>query len=177
MTYRPQWQTVERYAYRFAAANHWRVKHVLDDPEDVLQECAVIFCKLCQIYGDTVDDPRWFMSLYKTALGRYFTSLARINKRRAANLAAAYEAQMIAPLHEEPSEFYAALATASDELQAVLRVIAVAPRDLLDLFLPSTPQSRWVPETEMKISRSWCRLAQLAKIREDLVSELRGLVT
>ena len=173
----PQWKgTFERYAWRFAAANHWRVSLVCDDLEDCVAECSVIFCKLCQIYGDTVDNPKWFMALYKQALGRYFVSLARIHKRRAAALEAAQDARSIAPAYEEPVHLSAKLAGASRELRQVLEVIAMAPADLLDMLLP-TPQYRFSCSAEQQISRSWCRLAQVGDtVRDDLVVELRELL-
>jgi hypothetical protein len=176
LTYCPSWKgAFEAYAYKFSAAQHWRVKHVLDDPDDALQECAVIFCKICRVYGDAVDNPRWLMALFKRALARHFHSLARVNKRRAANLAAARDLAAAGPASEEPAHLRMLLSRASVELQEVLRTIDIAPRDLLDLLLPMK-QTRFTPASEQRISRSWCRLARVGNVREDLVTELRGLL-
>ena len=163
----------ERYARKFIAKNHWRVRHVQPDFEDALQEAALEFLTLLKIVGSEVDSPRWLMALYKKHLAYAFLDLARKHQRHQAALEAAREVQLLEP----PAEGYLhyKLAGASRELSEVLRVIAVAPRELLDLLLPM-PNYRFSAANEARISRSWSRLAKVTQVREDLVAELRGLL-
>jgi hypothetical protein len=176
----PQWKgAFQHYAYRYAAANYWRVRHVVDSPEDAAQECAVQFCKLCQLFGDSgVDNVRWFMALYKKMLAQAFTNMARSNRRHAMALDIVKHRGWATGGWDgraEPNHIPAKLVRASPELKTVLHAIDVAPYDLLDLFLP-LPQLRFSAEMERAISRSWCRLARVGRVREDLVTELRGLL-
>jgi hypothetical protein len=171
----PPWKgRFEGYAVRFAAANHWRVSLVLSDLDDCVQECAEVFCRLCKLYG-AVNDTRHLMALYKGMLVNRFNDHARANKRRRRMLEHAQHEADFAPVSEEPAHLYVALRGASRELQMVLRKICDGKSDLRDLMLPS-PQSRFSAATERRISRSWCRLARVGTVREDLVTELRGLL-
>ena len=163
----------ERYARKFIAKHHWRIKHVQPEFEDALQEAALEFTHLCRIVGDEVDNPRWLMAIYKKHLNYAFLDMARKHQRHAAALTAAQEMRYIEPAEE--GYLHYKLAGASRELSEVLRVIAMAPHDLLDLMLPM-PNYRFSASNEMRISRSWCRLARVANVREDLVTELRGLL-
>jgi DNA-directed RNA polymerase specialized sigma24 family protein len=175
MPFQPKWHgPFERYARKFAQRHHWRVCNVLDDPEDVLQECAWKFVQCCKVYGDTIDNPAWLMQLYKRALIRHFDRLALRDKAARLAKMAARELQEVQAASE--GYLFETLVGASRELRQVLQLFCCAPADLLDLMLP-TPQYRFSLATEQRISRSWCRLARLDTVREDLVSELRGLVS
>ncbi len=65
----PPWQgTFEDWSRKWVKANFWRVRHLFLQQSDALQECALIFCRVANRYGNKVDNPRWFMALYKTAV-------------------------------------------------------------------------------------------------------------
>ena len=173
----PQWSGVfEAYARTYARRHHWRVSRICDDYEDAVQHCAVVFCHLAKLYP-LVDEPAWFMALYKKALTNAFNQLARVNKQRAALAAAIDDGLLLGPRHEEPAHLAAAIAGASQELQQVLRVIGDAPRELLQLMLLE-PRSERGQATEAAISRSWCRLAKVPEERTSstLLQELRDLL-
>lgn len=49
--------------------------------EDLLQEAQIKFLACCRAYSGKVDNPAWFMSLYKRALVNHLTTLAERNSR------------------------------------------------------------------------------------------------
>lgn len=83
----PRWdEGFELYAKTWVRKNGWRVKRVIGGPEDQLQECAMIFCKLRDHY-DTNNSwkkhkgehnpSKHFMGLFKTALYYHWIALTR----------------------------------------------------------------------------------------------------
>jgi hypothetical protein len=172
MSYQPQWRGVfENYARQFAHDNHWRVRNIVGGLDDAVQECAVVFCHCCKLYGDAVDNPAWFMALFKRSLANRFVSLARAEERYCRFIA---QQQPLDEIEPATAPFVAKLAGMSRELQQVLQAIGTAPRQLLQLLLPDWPFSA---ADEIRVSRSWCRLARTATVRDDLVRELRWWLT
>jgi len=49
--------------------------------DDAYQEAYVKFLEVVEKYKDEVDNPRWFMSLYKKALANHITDLANTTNR------------------------------------------------------------------------------------------------
>jgi DNA-directed RNA polymerase specialized sigma24 family protein len=173
--FQPRWPgACENYARKFVANNHWRVRAILE-PEDALQECAVVFCRCAKLYAGRIDNPAWFMAVFKTALLHYFTSLARINQRQLRVRAAIAEQARLTPAYVPASgPLAAAMAEASAELRQVLEAVVRAPQELLELLLPK-PGKR-SPAAEAAISRSWCRLVRTGTVRDDLIGELKDLL-
>ena len=178
----PQWiGEVAGYAKKFAAANHWKVRHDFPDLDDLVQECAWMFARCVRHFrplaqGSDADNRALFMAFYKRCLDRYLVRLQRVDYRhRLATRAATLQPRLPETFVEFPEgPLNAALASASRELRQVLHAIDTAPPGLLGLllhdFLPNDPQYCRV------VSRSWCRLARAGTVRNDLVGELRGIL-
>lgn len=172
ITYRPKWEgPFEAWSRKFVAANLWRVS-ALVEYEDAVQECAVVFSRCCKYYIGTVDNPAWFMALYIRSVNNTFHMLASKNRRLLE------VRQVVGDLHQSHrvdielsnGPVLAALSHASEELRQVLRVIAIAPQELLALMLGYSPSH------EKEWSRSLCRLARTDRVRSDLITELRNLL-
>jgi hypothetical protein len=180
VTYRPKWQgPCEAWARTFVNQNHWRVSTILER-EDAVQECAVAFARCCKYYSGKVDNPAWFMSLFKRAVINDFNSLTYKNDKLIAVRTKVLAARDLAKENadhegidaiEYPNgPLYSVLTHASEELRQVLGIIAIGPHELVSLMLTlsSSCDAEW--------SRSMCRLARTKKIRSDLISELRSLL-
>lgn len=133
--YRPRWEgPFENYARAFSKRNHWRVKHIHPTEEDAVQECGIVFTKCVNRYFGTVNNPAWFMGLYKVALMNQFNVFAvKDGQRRSVEQDAPadseWQAQVsvdhnLGPLGHE-------LRAYKDEIREVLTVLANAPRDAI----------------------------------------------
>jgi len=128
-----QWEgVVEDWTNKFVAKNLWRITR-WGAFEDAVQQCAVIFVNCNNLYGSTVDNLRWFMALYKISVRRHFHSLALRNakRRNAEAVYAAENPEQTASL----SNVLTAQLSMSPELEAVIRIIADAPREILEALL------------------------------------------
>lgn len=77
-----EWQgPIEGYTKNYLAKNYWRVASVMDW-DDAMQESRAIFVECVIRYKDKVDNPAWFMSLYKTVLFSRFTNYANYATRQ-----------------------------------------------------------------------------------------------
>ena len=76
--------TFELTARRFVRANQWRVRHMLPTEEDSMQRAGQVFatCYESYIRGGKVDNPAWFMALFKTSLANKWNTIAESDKRR-----------------------------------------------------------------------------------------------
>ena len=140
------------------------------DFEDCLQVSAEVFVRCHNLYAEKVDEPKWFMALYKRALSNEFHTLSsQCTEKRTAEFDYA-EASVFSRSnveHEEAS-FLVALQEASSELKDVFRVVANAPSEFLKVLLQEADDEAW--------SRRLCRLARTAKVNSSVVAELRALV-
>ncbi|MBO0736426.1 MAG: hypothetical protein J2P48_07640 [Alphaproteobacteria bacterium] len=164
----------QNYARKFVAANHWRVRRVLPEPADALQEAAAIYAR-CRAYYPHVDRRPWMMAIFKRALVNDFTSLARKDRQMQELDAALAVRHQTAPLEWPAGPLAVDLARASPELRAVLALICDGPQALREMLLPDyRGANRRSPAT---VSRSWCRLARVGRVRDDLLAELQSLLT
>lgn len=160
-----QWTGIfENYARKYVRKNLWRIKAALGSEEDAMQQAALVFARCVRSYEMRVDNPAWFMSLYKVALMNDFNSFAIVDGR-IRNLVAPPDAELI---EHETGSIYASLCQASVELQTVLSMIAKAPSEMLAILLH--------PADSEVMSRRLARWAGI-KTRHNLVDELRDLLT
>jgi len=171
--YIPEWKGVfENWTKAYVAKNAWRVRSHLGDFEDVMQACGEAFADCVRLYAGKVDNPRWFMSLYKQAVITRFIDWAKKDARlRSTQQEFAEE---IKETHQDleygSAELSAALAEGSGELKQVLSMILNAPSELLGIMLQDASDAvRW--------SRRLCRMAKVYKVNENVVSELRSILT
>lgn len=79
--YRPQWVgSIEGYTVNKLQANLWRFDSIMGY-EDAYQEAFIKFLELSSRYEDKVDNPRWFMALYKRSLYNLVTDFANQARR------------------------------------------------------------------------------------------------
>ena len=170
--WRPKWGPHEAWARGFVKTNQWRVDRLLTY-EEAVQECALIYVRCCRFYEGKVDNPKWFMALFKRAVERGFHTFSLLNNRQIE--LCAEDAITRPQIDFSDGPLYAALSKASDELKDVLRVLATAPSELMYLMLDGV-ELRRSKERDAALSRSLCRLARVANIRSDLLIELRTLL-
>lgn len=161
-----QWQgPFENYARKWISKHHWRVAATLGDREDALQECAMIFVRCLNHYRHRVDNPAWFMALYKIALVNDWNTLAaRDGKARALAMP---DPDTVITHNDGP--LLATLRGASAELRTVLGLIAAAPHEVLEVIFAKGDDAH----VNARLKR-WGRISALDV---NLVGELRELLT
>lgn len=165
-----QWGgTFEQFARNYVRDNRWRVRRYLADDEDGVQQCACLFAHCNNRYHQTVDNEKWFMSLYTTSVRRYFVDLQRRERRaRLAELTYRYRTANTKSVSFD--NLLAADESMSDELRAVLSIIANGPGEMLAMLLDCRPDR----DTE-KLSQRWRQLLDTPGTT-DLVKELLDLL-
>lgn len=119
-----------------------------------------------------VDNPKWLMGLYKISLVNEFHYHAAVirGQREAEGAFAAAAHAGSRDIDHNLGVLGSALADASEELRTVLRIIAGAPAELLDLMLAEADDESW--------SRRAQRLAGIKEVRSSsVITELRELLT
>lgn len=166
--------TFESWAKGFVRDNRWRARNYLGSFEDGLQQCAMVFTYCNNLYEQKVDNERWFMALFKTAVKRHFHSLAeRDTNLRNAEAAFVHDDTEAGPLIEN---LLSAGESMSPELSEVFGIIVNGPREMLDLLLDERQvvMAGYVGETA-KLNNRWRRLLCI-KANHDLVKELLALL-
>lgn len=75
LKYTPRYDgPIEGFVVNFIRKNIWRVPSYLTE-EDLMQESHLLFWKLKTLYTQ-VDNPKWFMTLYKTAFSNRINDLS-----------------------------------------------------------------------------------------------------
>lgn len=174
----PQWDGVfEGWSRKWVRRNFWRVRVYFMDPEDAVQECALIFSRCLATYRDSrVSNLRWFMALYKVSVSNAWNSYAKRDSRiRELGIGQPLDDL---PAHLHPGEeglarLVASLSGASQELQRVLSLMANAPAEMLEVMFP---ERRGMTEEE-EFQACERRLAGLAGVRgAKVLTELRELL-
>ena len=162
----------EQWARRWVSKNHWRVAHTIGDREDCLQECALIFTRCLNRYKTKVDNPAWFMALFKVAVANTWILLSKRDTRARP----VSQDWGVLDARGDPSDsnvafndgpLLAALHEASDEVRTVLETIANAPAEALGMMFGKT-----AAKTNIRLRRM-CNLPG----RPDIVGELRSLLS
>ena len=167
--FRPEWENsvFKKWASSYIHKNSWRIRNFFDE-EEALQECgALVFAKCLHEYKYTVDNPKWFMALFKTSVINQVNKYAIKSSKEREAISSYREIKKINTEYSEGS-LYSILTSASEELQSVLKVVANAPSEFLDILLDnSATDKRW--------SRRLCRLCKV-NMNEDIITELRSLL-
>ena len=174
-----EWSGVfENYARKYVKKHLWRVAHILGSEEDAMQEAAVVFYRCRNRYEGKVDNPAWFMSLFKIALVNEWASIsAKDSQMRSIPIADPSE-----EIVYNDGELVAALSGASEELQILMRTIANAPAEFLGLLLAPpddlhSSDPALVQDAASAYNRRIKRLLGISKSAVDIVSEARALLT
>lgn len=64
------------YVANWVKNNHWKVSQQLPERADVEQEAYCVFLKIEQMY-DTIDNPRWFMAMFKKSFNDRMVDCSR----------------------------------------------------------------------------------------------------
>lgn len=130
-----EWEgPIEGYTVTSVNKSLWRFEGRLER-EDLLQEAYLVFIKVRSKYANNVDNPKWFMSLYKTALANKLHDLSKGTKTTS------LDSEYVEG--EEYSEGYLLklLEQAPEEVASVLALFTKAPQELLDMAFNSWKQS------------------------------------
>lgn len=177
-----EWSGVfEGYARNYVSRNLWRVSAYLGDRDDALQQCALTFYECKARYQNHVDNPAWFMALYKRALMMDFADISRKDFRLR-------DTPM--PLADEPVDFNAgplisSINQCSDDIKELLVAIFDSPAQLLSLVFGDydankegkRAAAREQEERTKLNSRIRHLLGISASADRDLVAELRDALS
>jgi hypothetical protein len=166
--YVPAWTGVfETWSRAWVSKHFWRVQHMLPDEQDALQECALVWSKCARAYTGKVDNPAWFMALFKTSVARHWITLSNRDSEAPERFTIEQEPEDFLALQAEHSAgpLAAALAGASAELRQFIVLIASSPAEMLGMLLEPGPDA--------EMGR---RIRRLTGIYGDLIGELRGIL-
>lgn len=160
----------EAWARNYVRANRWKIRHYVGDEEDGVQQCVCVFLRCNDTYQHSVDSEKWFMAIFKTAVHRYFMTLAtRDTRLRLAKQALRNRRE---PEGISFDKVLIAHESMSAELRTVLSMIADAPSEVLNLLL----DARLLRSHDTAgLSRRWRRLTNMPG-SSDLVKELLELL-
>jgi hypothetical protein len=136
IAYKPTWEgTFENYSRSWVKKNFWRVRHMHGSEEDSLQECAVVFARCANTYRGKLDNPAWFMSIYKIALVNQFNVHA-VHDGRTRTLDVSDGVMLEGP-SQDPNlgPLSVKLRAVGDELLGALRILANAPHEALSIMM------------------------------------------
>lgn len=174
-----EWQGVyENWAKAWVHKNFWRVEHRFGTKDDALQQCAMVFAKCLQRYADVVDNPRWFMALFKRAVIHHWTHHSKLNSQQRQlalpeeSIPETGQTHNGAPmLPNSPNENQALVniwESASPELQQGLRLLLTTGQKVLDAICDDSI-------CPVKLNRRWQRFAGIHS-EHNIVLELRELL-
>jgi hypothetical protein len=133
----PVWKgSLEGYTTNFLKTNYWRVESSMTY-EDAESEAFLVFCKLTAKYS--VEEPKHFMALYKTALYNRFNDLANedsiLRNLHSLDLEDSDEHSHheVAGDLDNHGSVLVSISQAPNEVMQVLRLLLIAPIEILEL--------------------------------------------
>lgn len=128
---------IEGFVVNFVNKNYWRVSGYIER-EDLFQEAHLLYLKVCEAYP-TVDNGRWFFSLYKTSFLNYFNGISNKKTERFLNEIIMEEdisdidiESIDARVSHNEGWLSVLIDGAPEEVRAVLSLLAAAPSELLE---------------------------------------------
>jgi hypothetical protein len=178
-SYKPEWEGIfENYSHAWCYRNGWRVEHIIGGHDDQLQECFLVFFKLCKKYSDLSRQPNFtgqhnpakhFMGLYKTALYRQWIAITRTGQKiMVANPGEQISTEFESSHLVNEAEVLLDIAALSKEAMSVIKMIIDAPSEIID--------SLWGDDSNPLIQeRRLCRAAGQA--HKHVFAEIRAIIT
>lgn len=133
---------IEGWTKNYLKSNFWRISRIYQY-DDIMQDSYVLFMELKNRYGGTVDNARWFMSLYQRSFINMFTDLSNVNTNEEhttpiSHLGKSYTEEddddlfFDTQLGTEENEGYLEimLKQAPDEIKTVLNIILNSPTEM-----------------------------------------------
>jgi hypothetical protein len=175
-----QWTgAYENWAKAWVRRHFWQVETTFVTQQDAVQQCAVVFSRCLQRYGDKVDNEAWFMALFKRAvIHHWITHSRRASNRRPIWFPEGTKVHPSQRFNREPllkpcspaddATLVEIWESASPELQKGLELLSGASQRVLDIILDDARSSE-------QIDRRWKRFAHIRSER-NIVAELRALL-
>ncbi|MCK5235424.1 MAG: hypothetical protein KAR06_00450 [Deltaproteobacteria bacterium] len=119
----------ENYAKKYIARNLWKYQRMGYEFEDLLQESWIAFDKCLDTYGDSIDEQKHLMSLFKMTLHNLFYDIA---KKASAEKKAVVEGEILEEVHggiQGDGLLSIYLKEAPKEVRDVLHIIFSLPRE------------------------------------------------
>ena len=167
-----QWPGVfENWARAYVRKNYWKVAEHFRTPEDALGECALIWVRCLRKYEYTVNNPAWFMSLYKTAVFNDFVTYAHASSRSVVVYARNDEDALVQELEQDQDfnngYWSVLLSEASDELKRIMEILVQSDDAAL---------AKLLHDDIVRMNETWRRRLGLRR-QKDLVKELQDLLS
>lgn len=128
--YRPEWRGIfEGWSKQWVSKHHWKVRHHCPTFEDAVQQCGLVFAYCNKYYVGKVDNPAWFMALFKTAVSNTWIKLAKRDSRTRDLGVLVADFDMLRQ-HETTlptGDLVLAAASASPDLLKIIQFLAEAP--------------------------------------------------
>lgn len=162
----PEWRgAFVTWSKWWVRGNGWRVARVMGSSEDMLQECALVFCKVRNRYSAKVDNEAWLMALFQQAVRNHWTTVAIEN------------AKLKGTQHALPDDYevsddgytvacYDLNHRLKGEVRHFLDTILGAPREMLDILFGT--------RSPVRSNRRLCRVSGIYHTDgRDAYAELR----
>ncbi len=175
---------MEGYTVRTVNKHLWRFISIMSF-EDAYQEAFVKFLEFSEKYAGTVDNPRWFMALYKRGLANLITDLANSANRMRRQVCfselqeegeAPYEETLFADPCATNLEFL--LDNAPEEIRQVLSLLSSSNSSVLDVVAQSWQQQGKYKETGNQLLCNLlgydARLVDLVTATRDYLEDCEG---
>lgn len=163
----------------YVKKNLWKVASARGDFDDLMQDCWIVFHRCRTKYSGIVDNPAWFMSLYKRAIACEFIDMAKdaTNNRHEivmSNVGALNEdgttsfdlGEVVGELSNE-GEMRVMIRQAPSEVRAVLAIMLNAPLEVLEML-----QEAFKTGACSKVNRRLCMFIGIEE-ETDLLGRVR----
>jgi hypothetical protein len=182
LRYIPEWSPpFQIWSRRWVDRNFWRVAEKVGTKEDAMQECALIFSRCAMKYRDTIDNPAWFMGIYKVSVinewNRYSLK-ARIYRDHEFCMTARESELLDQPSDDNAGPLLIEFAECRREIANALDLISELPSETLSIFLARDERTSTRPrmldsENDLvrRISTSFARERLMASASAHLIIE------
>jgi len=174
---------IEGYVKNFLRRNHWKVQHTLDF-DDSVSEAKLTYIRLIRRLeknGHKVENAKHFMSLFKTAWGRYFIDLSNKDTKKLEKPFRDFatednddwllNSEWMSGSCINTGYFEIVLAQAPKEVKQVLNLFLNAPKETLELAASSWSSSG--RDTTILGNAFLCKMLDYDPSKINLVSKVK----
>ena len=134
LKFTPHWKgEIEGFVVKFLSKNMWRVSKMMEY-EDALQESYVVFLGCAEYYRGKVDNPAWFMALFKRSLFNRFNDFSRKAYCLGSEVQYTEAGYDLHKTENSLGEFQFKLEQAPAEIKQVLEVLFGSPQEVLNQY-------------------------------------------
>jgi hypothetical protein len=126
---------IEGYVHNFLKTNFWKVSRSMEY-EDCIQEARLVFLE-CKSRYPVVDNPKWFMSLFKRAWFTHFVDLASSDTKAKAEVTEFDETPVLESVvgDDHPGMVLMMIEKAPQEIKSVMALLINAPTELIETLV------------------------------------------